>query len=388
MGYLVECDLGYPEELHDLHNDYPLAPERMCVKADMLSPHTKAIYAKTHNLKPDQEIKDETVEKLILNLKDKDKYVVHIRLLRFYLEQGLVLKDIHRVIRFKQSAWLQPYIEFNTSKRKEATTDFGKDFFKLMNNAPYGKTMEDVKGHMEFSLITDTNQYAKAVSKPTYKATTIINENIVGVEHAKKKIKLNKPMSVGVSVLDLSKLHMYSFYYEVLKPRYGDKVELLYTDTDSLIVNIKTDDVYADMREPTMKQHFDFSDYPEAHPNHDKSNAKVLGKFKCETNGKPIKKAVFLKAKMYGLKVAGEKDKLTAKGCPKHTIKKYTSFDVFEHTLLHDQVVNINFNTIRSQKHQVKTLNIQKVGLSNFDNKRWYLDNINSLAYGHRRATI
>jgi hypothetical protein len=282
----------------------------------MLSPHTKEIYAKTYNLKPDQEIKDEAVEKLILNLRDKDKYVVHIQLLRFYLEQGLVLKDIHRVVKFKQSAWLQPYVELNTEKGKQSTTDFEKDFFKLMNNAPYGKTMEDVKNHMDFSLITDVKHYQKAVAKPTYKATTIINENIVGVEHAKKTIKLNKPMAVGVSVLDLSKLHMYRFYYEVLKPKYGNNVNLLYTDTDSLIVDIKTDDVYADFREPSMSPHFDFSDYPTNHPNHDKSNAKVLGKFKCETNGKPITEWVGLKAKMYGIKVAGEKTSLLQKDAP------------------------------------------------------------------------
>ena len=194
-------------------------------------------------------------------------------------------------------------------------------------------------------------------------------------------------MSVGVSVLDLSKLHMYGFYYEVLKPRYGDNLKLLYTDTDSLIVDIKTDDVYADFGAPDMKDHFDFSEYPKDHPNYDPTNAKVLGKFKCETNGLPITEWVGLKAKMYGIKIAGEKDKLTAKGCPKHTTKKTTNFDFFKHTLMHNEKVSIKFNTLRSQKHQVKTLCLEKVALTNFDNKRWYLDNINSLAYGHHRAT-
>jgi len=174
----------------------------------------------------------------------------------------------------------------------------------------------------------------------------------------------------------------------VLKPKYADNCRLLYTDTDSLIVDIKTDDVYYDFRQEGMKEHFDFSDYPEDHPNHDKTNAKVLGKMKCETHGKPITKWVGLKAKMYGIKVVGEKDKITAKGCPKHAMKKYTNFDVFENTLMTDQKVDISFNTIRSQNHKVRTINVQKVGLSNFDNKRWYEDNINSLAYGHHRATI
>ena len=140
----MECDLGYPEELHDLHNDYPMAPERRCVKADMLSPYTEAVYRKTYDKPEDKAVPDEKSEKLILSLSDKKKYVVHIRMLHFYLEHGMVLQEIHRVIKFKQSKWLEPYINFNTQKRKEPTTDFEKDFFKLMNNAPYGKTMESV----------------------------------------------------------------------------------------------------------------------------------------------------------------------------------------------------------------------------------------------------
>ncbi len=183
-GYFVECDLEYPQELHDKHNDYPLAPVKTCVKADMLSPHTKELYRKVYDLKSNQKIPDEHVEKLLLTLQDKEKYVVHIRMLQWYLKQGLKLKKIHRVISFKQSAWLEPYIKFNTEKRKQAKTDFEKDFFKLMNNAPYGKTMEDVQNHMDFELVTDIKRYDKLVNEPTYKHTSIINESIVGVERA------------------------------------------------------------------------------------------------------------------------------------------------------------------------------------------------------------
>ena len=120
FGYFVECDLKYPNELHDKHNDYPLAPVRQCVKASMLSEHTKQLYRKTYDLKSNQKIPDEKAEKLLLTLEDKDKYVVHIKMLQWYLKEGLQLKQIHRVIRFKQSNWLQPYIAFNTEKRKQA----------------------------------------------------------------------------------------------------------------------------------------------------------------------------------------------------------------------------------------------------------------------------
>ena len=383
VGYFVECDLGYPHELHDKHNDYPLAPVRTCVTTDMLSPHSKELYRKVYDLNSNQKIPHEKVEKLLLTLQDKEKYVVHIRMLQWYLKQGLVLKQIHRVIKFKQSPWLKPYIDFNTEKRKQATTDFEKDFFKLMNNAPYGKTMEDVKNHMDFELVTDVKRYDKLVNEPTFKHTSIINENIVGVERAKKEIYLNKPIAVGVAVFDLSKLHMYGFYNDIMKANYGDNMELLYTDTDSLIINVQTEDIYRDFRQPGLKEHFDFSEYPVDHPNYDSSNAKVLGKFKCETNGKPIEEWIGLKAKMYALRVGG-KDKLVAKGVPKDSIKKYTSFDVYKKVLEQDVKTNVSFNCIRSQKHKLHTMNISKVGLTNFDNKRHYLDNINSLAYGHK----
>jgi hypothetical protein len=298
-----------------------------------------------------------------------------------------VLTGIHRVIRFKQSKWLQPYIAFNTEKRKQAKTDFEKDFFKLMNNAPYGKTMEDVKNHMDFELVTDVKRYNKVVNEPTWKHTTIINENIVGVEKAKKEIYLNKPIAIGVAVLDLSKLHMYQFYYDVLKAKYQDRINLLYTDTDSLIVDIQTEDVYEDFRQPDMKDLFDFSAYPEDHPNYNTDHKKELGIFSDEAESKLIEEWIGLKAKMYALRIAG-KDKVTGKGVPKQCLKKYTTFDVYKKVLEEDSQTKVSFNCIRSKNHQLHTMNITKVGLTNFDNKRFYLTNVDSLAYGHKDAVM
>ena len=133
-GFILEVDLEYPKELHDLHNDYPLAPEVMNVKSNMLSEKQVEIYKLINGSK---EPKDEKTKKLILNLNDKSKYVVHIRTLQFYLKHGL-LKKIHRAIKFEQKEILKPYIEFNTEKRKNARNDFEKDIFKLLNNAVFG----------------------------------------------------------------------------------------------------------------------------------------------------------------------------------------------------------------------------------------------------------
>ena len=250
-----------------------------------------------------------------------------------------------------------------------------------MNNAPYGMTMEDVKGHMEFELVTGVARYQRLVADPTFKGHHVVNENLVGVERAKAEVYLNKPMAVGVTVLDLSKLHMYNFYYNVMKTKYGDNCRLLYTDTDSLVVEVATDDVYADFR--GMGDHFDFSDYSKDHPNYDGRNAKVLGKFKDECNGELLTEFVGLKAKMYAMRV-GSKEKMCAKGCPKSTVKKYTKFDLYKDVLFEDKKTTVTFNTLRSQNHQMHTMNLTKMGLSNYDNKRYYLDNVVSVAYGHR----
>ena len=215
-GYILDVDLEYPKELHDKHIDYPLAPEIMNVTADMLSDKQKEIYKAYHQ---DKDPKDEKTYKLILSLMDKTNYVVHIKLLKYYLQQGLKIKKVNKVISFKQKAWLKPWIDFNTNKRKSATSDFEKDMYKLMNNAVYGKTMENVRNHINFELVDTPERYQKCVNNPTFKHRHIINENLVGVEKLKETVKLNKPIYVGMSILDLSKLHMYSFYYDVLKEK-------------------------------------------------------------------------------------------------------------------------------------------------------------------------
>ena len=224
-GYILEVDFEYPKELHDLHNDYPLAPDVMNVKANMLSEKQVEIYKLKNGSK---EPKDEKTKKLILSLNDKNKYVVHIRTLQFYLKHGLKLKKIHRAIKFEQKEILEPYIEFYTEKRKNARNDFEKDIFKLLNDAVFGKTMEDKRKHLDFETVSDEKRLMKCVYNPSFNHSHIINENLVGVEKQKPKLKLDKPIFIGMSILDLSKQHMYRFYYDVMKPRYGDNIRMVY----------------------------------------------------------------------------------------------------------------------------------------------------------------
>ena len=136
-GLILEVDLEYPKELHDLHNDYPVGPEKVKVSKGMLSEYCIRI-AKKHNIPSGK------VHKLIPTLFNKERYVLHYRNLKLYLDLGLKVKKVHRVLSFKQSPWLKQYIDFNTEKRKSARNAFEKDFFKLMNNSVFGKTMENL----------------------------------------------------------------------------------------------------------------------------------------------------------------------------------------------------------------------------------------------------
>ena len=147
-GLILEVDLEYPKELHDLHNDYPLGSEKVKVTDNMLSGYCKKIQKKFN-------ISTGLVHKLIPTLCDKEKYVLHYRNLQLYLDLGLKLKKVHRVLEFNQSPWLKQYIDFNTQKRTQAKNSFEKDFFKLMNNSVFGKTMENIRKRVDVRLITD-----------------------------------------------------------------------------------------------------------------------------------------------------------------------------------------------------------------------------------------
>jgi hypothetical protein len=371
QGYIFEVDLSYPKELHKLHSDFPVAPQRVKVTADMLSPYCKSL-AHDHVL----------TEKLVPNLYDKVKYVTHYRNLKLYKRLGLTITAVHRVLTFTQSPWMRSFIQLNTRLRQQAKSEFEKDFFKLMNNAVFGKSMENVRNRQNFHLVTYDLRAKKLIARPTFKSFDIINDDLVLIEMTRPRIKLNKPIYTGFCVLDLSKELMYSFYYDTIKKRYGDRSTLLFTDTDSLCLHIQTDDLYSDMLEDLDK--YDTSNYDRDSPLYSTTNAKVVGKMKDECGGKPIAEFVGLRAKMYSLSIPGEPDKLTCKGVKKSYVAKNLRHSTFLETLT-TQTSNVaEFYNFRSHLHTLHTVRIQKQCLSAFDDKRYILsDGFSTLAYGH-----
>ena len=373
-GLILEVDLEYPQELHDLHNDYPLAPEKIKVTDDMLSPHCKA-------LKDAKGINSGLVQKLVPNLLDKEKYVLHYRNLKQYLSLGLKLKKIHRALEFTKKPWMKSYIDFNTEKRKLAKNSFEKDFFKLMKNSVFGKTMENLRKRSNISLLTDGESFVRLTRKPTYVSSKIFDEDLVGVQMKREVIKLDKPSYVGFSILELSKTLMYDFHYNYIRKKYPE-AQLLFTDTDSLVYHIVTEDVYSDFY---MDKHlFDNSDYPKSSKFYFDENKKVIGKFKDEAAGEPIVEFIGLKSKMYSYETECKENK-TAKGVKKGVIRKELSFTDYKNTLLGQATMRHKMKSIRSDYHQIKSYEINKVSLSPFDDKRYILDDgITSRAYGQR----
>ena len=182
-----------------------------------------------------------------------------------------------------------------TVYRKElrnTKNSFEKDFFKLMNNSVFGKTMENIRKQVDARLATDEEELLKFTSKPTYMyvSSKIFNENLVAVHKVKETLTLNSPAHVGMCILDLSKTLTYDFDYNYVKKKYGNKAKLLFTDTDSLMYEIETEDIYQDFWND--KDKFDTGDYPEHSPYFNKTNKKVIGKFKDEVSEILIKKFV------------------------------------------------------------------------------------------------
>ena len=302
---ILEVDLEYPDGLHDLHNEYPLAPERLMINK---------------------------VEKLIPNLNDKKKYVLHYENLKLYESLGLKITHIHRGIKFEESEWMKPYIDLNTRLRAQAKNEFEKDFFKLLNNSVFGKTMENIRKRVNVTLVNSRKKAVKLVSKPNFKKFTIFSKKLGAIEMGKTQIYFNKPVYLGMCILDLSKTLMYDFHYNYIKPKYNERAKLLFTDTDSLAYEIQTSDFYRDIS-PDVETTFDTSNFASSHPSGIPTgiNKKVVGMFKDEAGGKIIEEFVGLRAKLYSYKMLGrKKEAKKCKGVKKSVIKSSISFNDYK----------------------------------------------------------
>lgn len=258
----------------------------------------------------------------------------------------------------------------------------------------FGKSIENVRNRMNLSLVNNEFQLNKLISKPTFLNRIIYHENLSAVECAKEVVILDKPIYIGFTVLELSKLHMYDFHYNIIK-KYYKQVNLLYIDTDSFFYEINTENLYNDFNH--LKKYLDLSDYDPNHKCFDVTNKKKLGCFKDECCGIVIDEFIGLRPKLYTFKtkdddylINNKKMKLKkAKGVSKTVVKNHITFDDYKTCLFHFKNSNSSefrreMRLFRSKKHIVETITVNKLALSGNDDKRYIThDGINTLAYGH-----
>ncbi|KYN16525.1 hypothetical protein ALC57_11209, partial [Trachymyrmex cornetzi] len=354
-GYIFEVDLEYPQHLHDAHIDLPFCPTRE---------------------KPPGKRDD----KLLATLCDKQRYVIHYRNLQQCTHHGLRIAKIHRILQFAQFPSLRDYIELNTKFRTMAKNDFEKNLYKLMNNAVFGKTMENVR-----DLVDVEGRYgAEAmIAKPNFHSRSVFSENLVAIELRKLEVKFDKPIYVGMCILDISKTCLYEFHHEYMAPVFREKCKIMYTDTDNLIYHVECDDIYDMMKRDINR--FDTSDYAvdNAH-SIPLTNKKVPGLMKDEKNGAIMTEFVRLRAKMYALRVQGKKDAKKAKDVKSSVVAKSITFENYTCCLNDAIEMTRRQSCIRSKLHEVYPISETKIALNPHDDKRYIVSgSTDTLPWGH-----
>lgn len=348
-GAIVEVDLEFPDSIHDYLNDYPPAPE----------PIDPSDFSKSRDQWTGKN------KKLIPTFFPHNNYVTHYRNLQYYVQLGVQVTKLHKVLTFHQEAFMKDYIEFNTEKRKQAKTDFEKDFYKLINNSIFGKTMENVRLRKDIRLVTSEKRAKKLVCQLNYSSSKIFHENLAAFLMGKCKVELDKPVFIGMAILDLAKLKMLQWYYDYFKPKYP-KARVLYTDTDSLILDVPTEDIYKEMN----PGEYDTSDYPQDHPLHSAKNKKKLGVMKDELKGEVIESYVGLRSKMYSVNTVNNVEMKKAKGIGKSVVKNELSHSDYEKVLSSGKPMQHENTNLRSINHQIHTVKTVKTSLDSKNDKR------------------
>ncbi|XP_072743627.1 uncharacterized protein [Anoplolepis gracilipes] len=365
-GYILEVDLEYPQHFHDLHSDLPFCP--------------------IHDKPPGKH-----EDKLLATLYDKKHYVIHYRNLQQCIRHGLRVTKIHRILQFTQSPWLCTYIKLNTKFRTLAKNNFEKNLYKLMNNAVFSKTMENVRNHVNVKLLTewDGRYGAEAmIAKPNFHSRSVFSENFIAVELHKLEIKLYKPIYVGMCILDISKTCLYEFHYDYMVPMYREKCKVMYTDTDSLIYHIECDDVYENIKRDVSR--FDTSDYAVDNAyGIPLVNKKEPGLMKDKNNGMIMSEFIGLRAKMYALRVDGKKDTKKVKGIKSNVVARMITFDDYTRCLSEEIEMTRSQSSIRSKLHKIYAICETKIALSPYDDKRYIVPKtINTLPWGHYKIPL
>ena len=376
-GYVLIVDLIYPDNIKYKSKNFPFCPENKTI-----DPVNYTEYMKEHEPKPHR-----PTSKLICDQSDKEYYIVHYRNLKFYIRMGMIIKKLHRIVSFDQSPWLAKYIDYNTKKRAEADSDFMKDYHTNLISSFFEKIMEDVRNRIKNEFVKNTNErkILQFQSRLDFNGIRKSYQDYDTYTFKSNIIKMEKPIYLGFCILELSKLLMYETYYDKLQKYFGiDGIQIHYQDTDAFIMSVMTMDIVYDLNK-LQEQYkiFDFSNLNKEHKLFSNEFKKIPGYLKLETpKSIYIDKFVCLRSKCYAYISQLDDYENKFKGIIKG-YKKETLFDQYYKCLM-NQTYNKTCEQfcIRSHDHNMYLQQITKKSLSPFDDKRKYINNIQSIAWG------
>lgn len=381
-GYFLAVDVEFPAGFHDKFDDFPIFPVKRQVGLSELSKFQIELIEKLN-------IHQNCLKapKLVADLNIREDYVVHIKHLQYALSLGVKLRKVRKVLEFTQDAWLGDYISWCVKNRQEASTDFEKDMWKLSMNCLYGKSCESKRDRLGITVLKRPSQARRCAKLASLRNVIPLSENLVLAVRSATACVLDRPIYVGAACLEISKLLMIDFWYEYIKKNYRGNAKLLFTDTDSICYYLEGKDPYVDMVKSENCSRFDLSAYPADHPTlgkfHNNKNYKVLGKMKDEAGSAPIIEFVFLKPKCYSYLDDQGKEGKRAKGIPRQTLEKTHAFETYKSVLFDGKETNVNATRISSLRHDLYTVKYSKRGVNPIDTKRFNVDGIHTMAFGH-----
>ena len=381
-GFILEVDLHYPEALHLDHNSFPLAPEKRTISFDMLSPYARACYEEFYGKRTFKS------QKLITSFEVKKHYVVHGRTLHAYLRLGLRVGKIHRVMSFRQSPFMRPYIEMCSKLRAESVSKFKSNLFKLLSNSLYGRMIMSQDKRLDVKFITHRESALRWHSSPRFKTATVCSPQLEAVFMEKGYIIANESWAIGFSILELSKYLMSHLFYEEIRPAFNGAATVLFSDTDSFLLRVPSGNV--DEALSSISHLMDFANYDPAHPFFNTDRKNVVGFLKNESPRRPIQRFAGVRAKCYSYETGdneGKSPRITTtttskcKGIAK-TFRSTIPFRAYRDAVLNMTQHRVEQFNLQSKAHSIYLMKQNRLAFTSFDDKRYLMCAIHSVPYG------
>ena len=376
-AYVLLIDFSIPDEVKRRTDDLPLALTHKAPLYDEMSKYSQNLYDKFR-------IKNLKSKKLIACHESQTNYLIALPLLQLYIELGIIITKVSRVFRFNQKNFLSGFINKNIELRKNSTSQCASSTWKLMNNSIFGKFLfRERAGKNSVRLIRSRKQFMKLSNNVFLKSCFGIDEKSLIMRFAQQNIELCSPLYIGWYILEMSKLKMFSFYYNVVKKQYGDKVHLQYGDTDSLILSFDGVDIMKEMNKTSLFDYMDTSNFDKDHQLYSIRNKSKLGYLKSETGSVPLQESICLQSKCYSLTLADNGRKYAAKGVPRAQRALLLHEKYKEIYNSEKYTMRVNCTNIRCVKNRLYTIRQEKNAIAKTENKRFWINKLRSLAYGH-----